>query len=84
MDACIRWEDSASLENVFQRSRQRGVQCIKDTGSIAVRTVQSTFEFHGDQPCQYSPFAELLSGFELFYNDRFVGFGVNYLSTLSL
>ena len=74
MDACIRWKDSVSLENLFERSRQRGIQCINDTGSIAVRTVQSMFDFYGDQPCQYSPFAELLSGFELFYNDRWVVF----------
>ncbi|XP_070180536.1 uncharacterized protein [Littorina saxatilis] len=74
MDACIRWNTSTtstSLDTLFQRCRQRGHQCINDSGSIAVRTVQSMTNFYGDQQCLYSPFGEMLSGFEMFYMDRF-------------
>ncbi|XP_076442813.1 uncharacterized protein LOC143281488 [Babylonia areolata] len=70
-DASIRWESGCPVDELFERCRRRGFQCISDYGSIAVRTVQSAFDFHGDRQCQYSPFTEMLSGFEMFYNDRF-------------
>ena len=72
MDASIRWNVLASLDTVFKRTRQRGVQLIPNGGSIAVRTLPAMFDFYGDQQCQYSPFGEMQTGILMFYSDRFV------------
>ena len=72
MDASIRWKVLASLDTVFERVRQRGVQLIANDGSIAVRTLPPLFDFYGDQQCQYAPFGEMQTGILMFYSDRFV------------
>ena len=84
MDASIRWRVSVSLETIFERSRQGGVQLIPNEGSIAVRTVRSMFQFFGDQQCQYAPFGEAQTTLLVFYNDRFVCISLLVLGSMDV
>ncbi|KAK7491974.1 hypothetical protein BaRGS_00016820, partial [Batillaria attramentaria] len=73
-DTSVRWNNSTKgPEVVFKLARERGMQLRYDpSGSIATRTVVSTFTYFGDQACQFEPHGEVQGGLGVYHNEKFV------------
>nr|KAG5703240.1 hypothetical protein BaRGS_034151 [Batillaria attramentaria] len=72
-DTSVRWNISTKgPEVVFKLARERGMQLRYDpSGSIATRTVVSTFTYFGDQACQFEPHGEVQGGLGVYHNEKF-------------
>lgn len=72
MDSSVRFLENATVSWLFQRAVERGLQFLRNPQSVFLHTVDATFNYYGDQACQYQPFPEILAGFGVYHNEDFV------------